>query len=249
MAAARLRASLSITATDSQFTGNTANTSPGGAIVAGGGLNLNRRDFHGQHRGQRRWRRGLYDRPGQHHAQHLPRQRQRRRWRRVVHQQHADADRFARSSTTSRTKAAGCIWRRAAATSSTRCLRATSRWITRAWRCTCCRRARCKSCTPRWPRPRSPTAMPSASIPATSRSRTRIVTNHAIGLNRFGGTCVEDYNLFFGNSINKFGSITGGTHDVSGDPKFVNPASDNYHLGWAARRIDAGTDVGRLYGY
>ncbi len=71
-----------------------------------------------------------------------------------------------------------------------------------------------------------------------------IVTNHAIGLNRLGGNVSEDYNLFFGNSINKFGSITGGTHDVTGDPKFVNAASDNYHLGSGSAAIDAGTDVG-----
>lgn len=71
-----------------------------------------------------------------------------------------------------------------------------------------------------------------------------IVTNHAIGLNRLGGNVVEDYNLFFGNSINKFGSISGGTHDVSGDPKFVNAAGDNYHLGAGSAAVDAGADVG-----
>ena len=71
-----------------------------------------------------------------------------------------------------------------------------------------------------------------------------IITHHAIGLNRLGGNVTEDYNLFFGNSIDKFGSISGGTHDVSGDPKFVNAAGDNYHLGAGSAAIDAGIDVG-----
>lgn len=74
--------------------------------------------------------------------------------------------------------------------------------------------------------------------------RDTIVTHHAIGLNRLGGSVVEDYNLFFGNSLDKFGSISGGTHDVSGDPKFVNAAGDNYHLGAGSAAIDVGTDVG-----
>src|SRR6266511_2143824 len=32
-----------------------------------------------------------------------------------------------------------------------------------------------------------------------------IVTNHAVGLSRFGGSVTEDYNLFYGNSLNKSG--------------------------------------------
>ncbi len=71
-----------------------------------------------------------------------------------------------------------------------------------------------------------------------------IVTSHAIGVSRFGGSVLEDYNLFFGNSLNKFGTMSGGTHDVSGDPKFLNPGADNYHLGLTSAAIDVGTDVG-----
>jgi hypothetical protein len=71
-----------------------------------------------------------------------------------------------------------------------------------------------------------------------------IITHHAIGLNRLGGNVFEDYNLFFGNSIGKFGTITGGTHDVSGDPLFVDPNVDNYHLKSGSAAIDAGTDTG-----
>jgi predicted outer membrane repeat protein len=73
--------------------------------------------------------------------------------------------------------------------------------------------------------------------------RNTIVTNHAIGLNRLGGTLSEDYNLFFGNTLNKFGT-SGGAHDVNGDPKFVDAANDNYHLGASSAAINVGTDVG-----
>ena len=69
-----------------------------------------------------------------------------------------------------------------------------------------------------------------------------IVTHHAIGLNRLGGTVTEDYNLFFGNSLDKFGT-SGGLHDVSADPAFINPNGDNYHVGLNSAAIDVGTDV------
>ena len=73
--------------------------------------------------------------------------------------------------------------------------------------------------------------------------RDTIVTRHAIGLNRLGGAVFEDYNLFFGNSLNTFGT-SGGSHDVFGDPAFVNAAADNYHLGQNSAAIDAGVDAG-----
>lgn len=71
-----------------------------------------------------------------------------------------------------------------------------------------------------------------------------IVTNHSIGLDRFGGSVVEDYNLFYANSLNKFGAMSGGTHDVFGNPLFVNPGANGYHLQVGSAAIDAGTDAG-----
>ena len=56
-------------------------------------------------------------------------------------------------------------------------------------------------------------------------------------------TISEDDNLFFGNTLNKFGT-SGGTHDVIGDPKFVDAANDNYHIGLSSAAINVGTDVG-----
>jgi predicted outer membrane repeat protein len=69
-----------------------------------------------------------------------------------------------------------------------------------------------------------------------------IIVSHSIGISHTAGTVYEDYNLFFGND--QVGFISGGTNDVSGDPWFVNPASDNYHLTIASAAIDAGTDAG-----
>ena len=71
-----------------------------------------------------------------------------------------------------------------------------------------------------------------------------IVANHSIGLNRLGGSVFEDYNLFYSNTLNKFGAMSGGTHDVFGNPLFVNPALNNYHLRPGSTAIDAGADAG-----
>jgi len=38
--------------------------------------------------------------------------------------------------------------------------------------------------------------------------------------------------------------VTWGAHNLSGDPKFVNPAAGNYHLALGSPAIDSGTDVG-----
>jgi hypothetical protein len=71
-----------------------------------------------------------------------------------------------------------------------------------------------------------------------------IVASHTTGLYRLGGTVFQDYNLLFGNTSPTFGVISGGTHNVSGDPKFLNPAADDYYIGLGSAAVDAGTDVG-----
>ena len=73
-----------------------------------------------------------------------------------------------------------------------------------------------------------------------------IITNHATGMFRQGGAVVQDFNLFYGNTTPTFGSISGGAHTVSGDPLFVNPAVDDYHLNLGSPAIDAGVDAGVL---
>jgi hypothetical protein len=71
-----------------------------------------------------------------------------------------------------------------------------------------------------------------------------IIANHLIGLRNDGGTIIQDYNLFSGNSVDTQGSVSGGSHNATGDPKFVNVAQDNYHLGAGSPAIDKGTDLG-----
>jgi hypothetical protein len=50
--------------------------------------------------------------------------------------------------------------------------------------------------------------------------------------------------LFFGNTINWIGPTSGGAHDLSGDPMFVDSAHDNYHLKPGSAAIDRGVAAG-----
>jgi predicted outer membrane repeat protein len=70
-----------------------------------------------------------------------------------------------------------------------------------------------------------------------------IITNHAIGISNTGGTVTEDYNLFHGNLTNTIG-VTTGAHSLVGDPRFVDPAHDDYHLVFGSAGIDHGVDAG-----
>jgi predicted outer membrane repeat protein len=73
-----------------------------------------------------------------------------------------------------------------------------------------------------------------------------IISNYAVGIQQTGGTVFENYNLFFGNITNTFGTfLTGsGTKNVIGDPKFVNAASGNYHLQFGSAAIGRAINVG-----
>jgi predicted outer membrane repeat protein len=70
-----------------------------------------------------------------------------------------------------------------------------------------------------------------------------IIASHAVGISNTAGAVNQDYNLFFGDSSNTAGTISGGAHSVTGDPRFSNVAND-YHLGLGSAAIDAGTDAG-----
>jgi predicted outer membrane repeat protein len=71
-----------------------------------------------------------------------------------------------------------------------------------------------------------------------------ILNNHAIGLQRQAGTVTQDYNLFFGNTMDTFGAMTGGANNASGNPAFVNAAGGDYHLQGGSAARDAGVDAG-----
>jgi len=71
-----------------------------------------------------------------------------------------------------------------------------------------------------------------------------IVTNHATGLNRQNSTVTEDYNLFFGNSLNIFGNVSSGPNRFSGDPRFASPTAGDYHLRAGSAALDHALDLG-----
>ncbi len=72
-----------------------------------------------------------------------------------------------------------------------------------------------------------------------------IITSHTVGIKAGGGGTVrEDYNLFFGNISARSGAIITGTHDVRGNPRFINPAADDYHLAPGSAAVDQGIYVG-----
>ncbi len=70
-----------------------------------------------------------------------------------------------------------------------------------------------------------------------------IIASYTYGIYRSGGTVSEDYNLSF-NAPN-VGGVTAGTHSiVNGNPAFLNPANNDYHLTSSSMAIDKGTDLG-----
>ena len=71
-----------------------------------------------------------------------------------------------------------------------------------------------------------------------------IIINHKIGISQFDGVVAQDYNLFYGNTPDLSGTVSGGTHDVFGNPNFVDPANGDYHIVPPSAAIDAGTDAG-----
>ncbi len=77
-----------------------------------------------------------------------------------------------------------------------------------------------------------------------------IITSHTIGIDNFNlsGTSAsyQDYNLFFGNTQNLSGTISGGSHNQNGDPLFVDPLNSDYHLKAGSAAIDNGIFVSVL---
>lgn len=57
-----------------------------------------------------------------------------------------------------------------------------------------------------------------------------IIANHTIGISQTTGTVYEDYNLFFNVPTTSTNAVAHGGHSLNGAPKFVAPASEDYHL-------------------
>lgn len=76
-----------------------------------------------------------------------------------------------------------------------------------------------------------------------------IIASHSVAISNSGGTVFQDYNLLFGNGIDTQGAIAGGAHNVSGNPRFVAPVVDDYHLGPGSAAVDTGIDSGILVDY
>lgn len=70
------------------------------------------------------------------------------------------------------------------------------------------------------------------------------IVSHAVGLDVTAGLVTQDYSLFFGNGANTQGAVSGGAHTLTGDPRFVAPASDDYHIGPGSAAIDTGVADG-----
>ena len=76
-----------------------------------------------------------------------------------------------------------------------------------------------------------------------------IIAGYTTGIYQEWGSLTEDYNLYFGNDTaihSHSGTLITGTHSLYGlDPRFADPAGDDYHLGCCGSpAIDAGTPNG-----
>lgn len=72
-----------------------------------------------------------------------------------------------------------------------------------------------------------------------------IIANHSVGISQTADSVVyADYNDFYGNTVNLSGTVGGGVYNVFGNPNFVDPANNNYHLVPPSAAIDAGVDAG-----
>ena len=90
----------------------------------------------------------------------------------------------------------------------------------------------------------SPTSTALVSNNGQTRILDSIIAGYGLGLVEDGGTLLEDYNLFFDNGADMTGGVGSLGHSFTGDPRFLNPAADDYHLGTLSAAIDAGSNAG-----
>jgi uncharacterized repeat protein (TIGR01451 family) len=83
-------------------------------------------------------------------------------------------------------------------------------------------------------------------LTSTVRLTNTIIASHTTALENWGGTFEQDYNLFFGNTTEAIGTVNGGANNAIGDPTFVDPANDDYHLGAGSTALNHGASIGIL---
>jgi hypothetical protein len=71
-----------------------------------------------------------------------------------------------------------------------------------------------------------------------------IISNHTVGIERIGGSVVEDYSLFAGVAKPYSRTVTSGGHSITGTAAFVDPAANDYHLSANSDAINAGANAG-----
>ena len=71
-----------------------------------------------------------------------------------------------------------------------------------------------------------------------------IIASQAIAIERKNGVVSEDFNLFATVSTPFSGTVTAGTHSITGTAAFVDPATGDYQLTAFSDAIDAGTNAG-----
>ena len=69
-----------------------------------------------------------------------------------------------------------------------------------------------------------------------------IVVSHSTGISRSAGTIFCDHMLFFANSTNTSGVSC--NFALSGNPRFVNPGADDYHITSTSGANDQGVNAG-----
>lgn len=73
-----------------------------------------------------------------------------------------------------------------------------------------------------------------------------IIAGHAVGItnsNPVSSTVTADHTLFYNNTTD-YGPGVSSANEVTGDPRFVNPASLDYHIGLHSAATDQAVDIG-----
>jgi hypothetical protein len=71
-----------------------------------------------------------------------------------------------------------------------------------------------------------------------------IIASHTVGIQRNGGTVLENFNLFFGNGTDRSAGVPVGPNSLSGNPRFANVWAGDHHLTEASPARNTGVNAG-----